>query len=141
MVAVGVKPLKPVSQLHDIVKEKTRYVCALHFHVNTVHIAGLISPHFKEGKEKKRKKRVLVASAHFENLCPFFFKILPHVMASPAYVRIVFIESFTVVKNKPDIQRKCFKIRVPKKKKKVNDFWNTENHRGKIFQLNEKIYK
>lgn len=124
-----------------ICEGKIHYVCALHFHENTVHIAGLISPHSKEGKKKQRKKRVLVASAHFENLCPFFFKILPHVMASPAYVRIVLIESFTVVKNKPDIQRKCFKIRVPKKKKEVNDFWNTENHGGKIFQLNEKIFK
>lgn len=73
---------------------------------------------FNGKKEKKRKKSVLEASAHFENLCPFFFKILPHVVAGPTYVRIIFIESFTVVKNKPDIQRKCFKIRVPERRKK-----------------------
>lgn len=57
MVAVGVKPLKLVSQLCDILKEKISYVCALHFHVNTVHIAGLISPHLKEGKKIKLKKK------------------------------------------------------------------------------------
>lgn len=57
MVAVGVKPLKLVSQLCDILKEKISYVCALHFHVNIVHIAGLFSPHLKEGKKKKRKEK------------------------------------------------------------------------------------
>lgn len=56
MVAVGVKPLKLVSQLRDILKEKISYVCALHFHVNIVHIAGLISPHLKEGKKKEKKE-------------------------------------------------------------------------------------
>lgn len=55
MVAVGVKPLKLVSQLCDILKEKITYVCALHVHVNIVHIAGLISPHLMEKKKKEKK--------------------------------------------------------------------------------------
>lgn len=56
MVAVGVKPLKLVSQLCDILKEKITYVCALHFHVNIVHIAGLISPHLMKKKKEKKNE-------------------------------------------------------------------------------------
>lgn len=57
MVAVGVKPLELVSQLCDILKEKISCVCALHFHVNIVHIAGLISPHLTEGKKIQKEKK------------------------------------------------------------------------------------
>lgn len=100
MVAVGVKPLELVSLFCDTsLRKKTviSYACALHFYVNIVHIAGLICPYLR------KNIGVLITSAHFENLCPFFFKIFPHVVASPAYVRIIFIKSFTVVKNKSDI--------------------------------------
>lgn len=66
MVAVGVKPFELVSQLCDILKEKTvtSYACALHFHGNTVHIAGLISPHLMKEKKKKRQK----SSGNFSSL-------------------------------------------------------------------------
>lgn len=65
MVAVGVKPLKLVSQLCDILKENISYVCAFYFHVNTVHIAGLISPHLMKKKRKEKKKK---SSSSFSSL-------------------------------------------------------------------------
>lgn len=103
-------------------KNKTviSYACALYFNVNTVHIAGLICTHLKE---KKKICWSVITSAHFENLCPFFFKMFSHVVASPAYIRIIFIKCFTVVKHKPDIYGKGFKIRVPATVKRM-PFWN-----------------
>lgn len=59
---------------------------------------------------KRKKREIIITSAHFENICPLFFKILPHTVASSAYIRIIFIKCFTVVKNKPDIYSKGFKV-------------------------------
>lgn len=92
-------------------KEKSHYICALHIYVNSVHIAGLICPCLK-GK----KKREIITSAHFESICPLFFKTLSHTVASSAYVRIIFIKCFTVVKHKPDIQSKGLRARIPERK-------------------------
>lgn len=53
--------------------------------------------------KREKKEKIIITSAHFESICPLFFKILSHTVASSAYIRIIFIKCFTVVKNKPDI--------------------------------------
>lgn len=80
-----------------ILRKKSHCVCALHMYVTIFHIAGLVYPCL-EGKIE-----IITISAHFESICPLFFKIIPHTVASSPYIRIIFIKCFTVVKNKPYI--------------------------------------
>lgn len=79
----------------------------------------------------KRKKKIILTSAHFESICPLFFKILPHTVASSAYVRIIFIEGFTVVKNKPDIYGEGLQVGVPGRKQKRRDGSHTAKKQQK----------
>lgn len=79
-------------------EKKLICICALHICVNAVHIAGLVCPCLK-GKEEKE----ITTSAHFEGICPLFFKVLSHTVASSAYVGVIFVKCFTVVKHQPDI--------------------------------------
>lgn len=53
--------------------------------------------------EKEKEKKEITTSAHFEGICPLFFKVLSHPVASSANVGVIFIKCLTVVKHKPDI--------------------------------------
>lgn len=91
-------------------EKKSLYMCLAHLCKFSSHCWSHLSLF------KRKKKREIITSAHFESICPLFFKILPHTVASSAYVRIIFIKCFTVVKHKPDIQSKVLRARIPERK-------------------------
>ena len=81
-----------------ILRKKLICMCLAHLCECSSHRWSCLSL-FKRKKEKKE----ITTSAHFEGICPLFFKVFSHTVASSAYVRVIFIKCFTVVKNKPDV--------------------------------------